>query len=180
MPNDRKESVLAPQVHESVFVAEGARIYGDVEIRENASVWFNAVIRGDEGKVSIGRNTNLQDNVVIHSDFFVATEIGDNVTVGHGAILRGCKIGNNVMIGMHSTVMTGAEIGENSMVAANCLVPYGSKFPPGSLILGTPAKRVRELTEEETRANAVAIQIYLDLIPKYRDHVIGGFDRSPR
>ena len=179
MPNDRKESVFVPQVHESVFVAEGARIYGDVEIMENASVWFNTVIRGDEGKVSIGRNTNLQDNVVVHSDLFVATEIGDDVTVGHGAIIRGCKIGNNVMIGMHSTVMTGAEIGENSMVAANCLVPYGSKFPPRSLILGTPAKRVRELTEEETRANAIAIQVYLDLIPKYRDHVIGGFERSP-
>ncbi len=80
------------------FVAEGARIYGDVEIRENASVWFNAVIRGDEGKIAIGRNTNVQDNVVVHSDLFVGTEIGDNVTVGHGAIIRGCRIGNNVMI----------------------------------------------------------------------------------
>lgn len=178
MPKDKKQSPLTPRVHPSVFVAEGARIYGDVEISENASVWFNAVIRGDEGKVSIGRNTNIQDHVVVHSDFFIGTEIGDDVTVGHGAVIRGCRIGDNVMIGMHSTVMTGAEIGENSIVGANSLVPYGSTFPPRSLILGTPARKVRELTDEETRANAVAIQVYRDLIPRYRSRAVRGFTRT--
>ena len=97
--DDKGGPVLKPKVHDSVFVAEGAHIYGDVEIGEGSSVWFNAVIRGDEGKVTIGSNTNIQDNTVLHSDDGAEVEIGDNVTIGHGAVIRGGSIGDNVMWG---------------------------------------------------------------------------------
>jgi carbonic anhydrase/acetyltransferase-like protein (isoleucine patch superfamily) len=174
VPNDKKGEILKPKVHESVFVAEGARIYGDVEIGEGSSVWFNAVIRGDEGKITIGKNTNIQDNAVLHSDMMVGVEIGDNVTIGHGAIVRGCKIRKNVMVGMNSTVMTNSEIGENSIVGANTFVPYDKKFPPRSLILGVPAKLVRELKDEELEAGKIATQIYKGLVKNYSEKKILG------
>lgn len=167
--------VLKPKIHESVFIAEGARIYGDVEIGEGSSVWFNAVIRGDEGKIKIGKNTNIQDNAVIHSDMGVATEIGDNVTIGHGAIVRGCKIGNNVMIGMNATVMTNSEIGEYSIVGANAFVPYNKRFPPRSEILGLPAKLVREVNEEDLETIRKGTQVYEGLKKLYFEKRILGY-----
>nr|MDO8082810.1 gamma carbonic anhydrase family protein [Candidatus Freyarchaeota archaeon] len=173
----KKGKVLKPKIHESVFVAEGARIYGDVEIGEGSSVWFNAVVRGDEGKITIGKNTNIQDNAVVHSDMNVGTEIGDNVTIGHGAIVRGCKIRNNVMVGMNSTVMTNSEIRENSIVGANTFVPYDKKFPPRSLILGVPAKLVRELKDEELEAGKMATQIYEGLVKNYSEKRILGYQK---
>lgn len=170
-----KGKVLKPKIHESVFVAEGARIYGDVEIGEGSSVWFNAVIRGDEGKITIGMNTNIQDNAVIHSDMNVGTEIGDNVTIGHGAIVRGCKIGNNVMIGMNSTIMTNSEIGEYSIVGANTFVPYNKKFPPRSEIIGIPAKFVREVREEELETIKNGTKIYEELKKLYSEKKVLGY-----
>jgi len=175
MSNEEKNRILKPKVHESVFVAEGARIYGDVEIGEGSSVWFNAVIRGDEGKINIGTNTNIQDNVVVHSDMMVGTQIGNDTTIGHGAVIRGCRIGNNTMIGMNSTVMTNAEIGSDSVVAANTFVPYNKKFPPRSLIMGLPAKRIRELRKEEVGAGRIAAQIYKKLIDMYTKQQILGY-----
>lgn len=173
----KEGSVLAPRVHASVFVAEGARIYGDVEIRENASVWFNAVIRGDEGRIVIGPGTIVQDNTVLHSDMGACVEIGSNVTIGHGSVLRGCRVRDNVMIGMNATIMSHAEIGESSIVGANSFVPYSRRYEPRSLILGSPAKRIRELTEEEARGNELALSIYRDLIGKYSRGDILGFKR---
>ncbi len=177
MPNDDKNGILKPKVHESVFVAEGARIYGDVEIGEGSSVWFNAVIRGDEGKITIGSNTNIQDNVVVHSDMMVGTIIGNDSTIGHGAVIRGCRIGNNTMIGMNSTIMTNAEIGNDCVVAANTFVPYNKKFPPRSLIMGLPAKRVRELKKDEVGAGRIAAQIYEKLIDMYTNEKIRGYTK---
>jgi carbonic anhydrase/acetyltransferase-like protein (isoleucine patch superfamily) len=173
-----KGKVLKPRIHESVFVAEGARIYGDVEIGEGSSVWFNAVIRGDEGKITIGKNTNIQDNAVIHSDMNVGTEIGDNVTIGHGAIVRGCKIGNNVMIGMNATIMTYSEIGEYSIVGANTFVPYNKKFPARSEILGLPAKLVRELKDEELETITKSTKIYEELKKNYTEKKILGYKKE--
>jgi carbonic anhydrase/acetyltransferase-like protein (isoleucine patch superfamily) len=164
-----------PRVDASVFVAEGARIFGDVVIGEGASVWFNAVLRGDEGKISIGHHTNIQDNAVIHSDMMVNVEIGENVTIGHGAVIRGCRIGNNVMVGMNSTVMTNAEIGDFSIVGANAFVPYDGKFPPRSLVTGSPAKLVRKLRDEDIAAITIATDIYKDLAKQYTKRKIKGY-----
>lgn len=175
---DRDEDrILKPVIHESVFIAEGARIYGDVEIGEGSSVWFNAVIRGDEGKITIGANTNIQDNAVIHSDMTVPAEIGDNVTIGHGAVVRGCKIGDNVMVGMNSTIMTNAEIGDGSIVGANAFVPYNRKFPPRSMIIGAPARLVRELSEDEMKMGRIATRVYEELGKKYSGKKIIGHDQ---
>lgn len=178
MDSKGESSVLVPHIHESVFVAEGARIYGDVEIRANASVWFNAVIRADEGKIVIGTRTNIQDNTVLHSDMGVRVEIGNNVTIGHGAVLRGCRIWDNVMIGMNATIMTHAEIGEHSIVGANSFVPHNRRYEPRSLIMGCPAKRIRELTEEELGWNEIALTVYRGLVDQYLRKEILGFRRS--
>ena len=178
MPEEGIENVLKPRIHSSAFIAEGARIYGDVEIKEGASIWFNAVIRGDEGAITIGKNTNIQDNAVIHSDGTIPVEIADNVTVGHCAVVRGCKIANNVMVGMNATIMSGADIGEYCTIGANSFIPYNKKFPPKSLITGIPAKVIRELTDEETAINDVTPQLYEEIITKYRKGVFAGYEDS--
>lgn len=173
--NKVEEDILKPKIHESVFIAKGAHIYGDVEILEGSSIWFNAVIRGDEGKITIGRNTNIQDNTVIHSDMMVDVIIGNNVAIGHGAIIRGCTIGNNVMVGMNSTVMTYSEIGEFSIIGANSFIPYRKKFKPKSLIHGVPAKRIRELRDEELETSITTTEIYRGLIESYSNKAIRSF-----
>lgn len=162
-----EEKILKPDIHPSAFVADGARVLGEVHLMENSSVWFNAVIRGDEGAISIGGNTNIQDCVVLHSDMGSGPQIGENCTVGHGAVVRAAEIGANTMIGMNATVMSGVEIGENSIVGANALIPYNKKFPPKSLIQGVPAVRVRELTDSEVDFNKKAAFFYVKLIERY-------------
>ena len=174
MQDEGNEKVLRPRIHESVYVARGAEIHGDVEIGEGSSVWFNAVIRGDEGEIVVGRNANIQDNAVVHSDAGMPLEIGDNVTVGHGAVIRSCKLADGVMVGMNATVMSGTEIGERSIVGANSFIGYNKKFPPRSLVTGVPAKMARELTEAETAINIAAVQVYQQLVEKYRRGVFGG------
>ena len=163
-----------PQIHPSVFIARGVRVYGEVRVAEGAGLWFNAVLRGDEGPIEIGRDTNIQDNVVIHSDLGAAVIIGENVTVGHGAVIRACRIEDDVMIGMNATVMSHARIGAHSIVGANALVPYNREFPPGSLIMGAPARRVRSLTDEELVFNQAAVAVYKKLARQYRDGEITG------
>ncbi|MCP4602296.1 MAG: gamma carbonic anhydrase family protein [Proteobacteria bacterium] len=178
MSNQANDRILKPRIHPSVFIAEGARIYGDVEIGEGASVWFNAVIRGDEGPIVIGKNTNIQDNAVVHSDRTIPVEIADNVTVGHSAVIRGCKIARNVMVGMNATIMSGANIGEYCVIGANSFVSYNKEFPPRSLITGIPAKLVRELTDEETAVNDVTPELYAEVIEKYRRGLIVSHETS--
>lgn len=161
------ETLLRPRISSSVFIAEGARIYGDVQVNDRASIWFNAVIRGDEGPVLIEFEASIQDNVVVHSDLGYGVHIGDKVNIGHGAVIRGCLIEDNVMVGMNATIMTSAEIGAQSIVGANAMVGYGKKFPPRSLILGVPAQRVRELTERELEMNDIATATYQSLVKLY-------------
>lgn len=132
-----------------VFLAEGSRIIGDVEIGKNSSVWYNAVIRGDSNKVVIGENTNIQDNAVLHQSDNAPLIIGDNVTVGHGAILHGCTIGNNVLIGMGAIILDGAVIEDNCIIGAGALVTQNKIIPAGSLAFGNPAKVVFRITEED-------------------------------
>jgi carbonic anhydrase/acetyltransferase-like protein (isoleucine patch superfamily) len=170
-----KTQILAPRIHPSVFIAEGARIYGDVEMKKGASVWFNAVIRGDEGSVTIGENTNIQDNVVVHSDAGAIVVIGDNVTVGHAAVVRGARIGNHVSIGMNATIMSYAEIGDYSVVGANTFVAYHKKFPEKSLIAGVPGRLMRSLEGDMLNASQIAVDIYLDLVKQYTSGRIVGY-----
>ena len=143
---------IMPEIDESVFVAESADIIGDVKIGKNSSVWYNTVLRVDEHAIRIGENTNIQDGTVVHVGLDVDTVIGDNVTVGHNALVHGCKIGNNSLVGMGAIVLNGAEIGEFCMIGAGALVTQNKKFPDGMLIIGSPAKAVRELTEEEKQS----------------------------
>ena len=139
-------------INKTVLIADGAKVIGNVEIGKNSSVWFNAVIRADSDKVSIGENSNVQDNAVIHTSEGFGVRIGDNVTIGHGAIVHGCTVENNVMIGMGAIVLNGAVIGENSIIGAGTLVTQGKIIPAGSLAFGNPVKVVRELTDDEIKS----------------------------
>lgn len=134
---------MMPKIHESCFVADNATIIGDVEIAEGCGIWYGAVIRGDLNPIRIGKGSNIQDNCVIHVSEENGVEIGENVSVGHLAMVHGAKIGNNVIIGINATVLDGAEIGDNSIIGANALVTSGMKVPPNSLVLGVPGKVVK-------------------------------------
>ena len=136
-------------IAEGIYIAEGAKIIGDVTIGEDSSVWYNAVIRGDSNSIVIGKNTNVQDNAVLHTSHNHAIEIGDNVTIGHGAIVHGCTIGNNVLIGMGAIVLDGAIVEDNCIIGAGALVTQNKVMQEGSLVLGNPAKVVREISAEE-------------------------------
>lgn len=134
---------------EKVYVADGAKIIGDVKIKDGSSVWYNAVIRGDSNKIEIGENTNVQDNAVLHTSHSYALKIGNNVTIGHGAIVHGCTVGDNVLIGMGAIILDGAVIEDNCIIGAGALITQKKQVPEGTLWLGNPAKMIREITEEE-------------------------------
>ena len=136
-------------IHQSVKVFEGAQIIENVEIDEDSSIWYNAVIRGDMSPIKIGKCSNIQDNCVIHSSYAFPVILGNHVSIGHAAVLHGCKIGDNTIIGINSTVLNGAKIGKNSIVGAGAVVTEGKEFEEGILILGVPAKAIRKLTNEE-------------------------------
>ncbi len=162
-----------PKVHESVFLAAGARIIGDVELAENVSIWFNSVLRGDVERIRIGRDTNIQDNATIHvTNFANPAWIGKSVTVGHGAVLHGCTVLDHALIGMNAVVLDRAVIGEESLVAAGSVVLGGTIIPPRTLAAGIPAKVIRPLKEKEieevVRAGA---SNYLMYVQHYRGEV---------
>lgn len=140
------------KITEEVYIAEGAKIIGDVEMGEGSSVWYNAVIRGDSNPIVIGKNTNVQDNAVLHVSHSHALSIGDNVTIGHGAIVHGCTIGNNVLIGMGAIVLDGAVIEDYCIIGAGALVTQNKIISSGSLAFGNPAKVMRQISEEEKRS----------------------------
>lgn len=139
----------SPQVAESVYIAPGAQIVGQVTLQRGVSVWFNVVMRGDADRITIGEDTNIQDLTMVHCDEGFPTVVGRGVTVGHSCIIHGCTIGDNCLIGMGSTILNGARIGDNCLVGAGSLVTEGKEFPPGSVIMGRPAKVVREVGEHE-------------------------------
>jgi carbonic anhydrase/acetyltransferase-like protein (isoleucine patch superfamily) len=160
---------ISPLLHPSVYVAEGAIILGDVEIGEDSSVWFNTVIRGDVHEIRIGKRTNIQDLSMVHTTFNkYPTHIGDNVTVGHMAMLHGCTIGDFSLIGMHATVLDRAIVRPYSMVAAGAVVREGFEVPEGTLVAGVPAKVVRELTDAEREKLVQSAQNYIDYVASYR------------
>lgn len=153
----------------SVFVAAGARIVGDVTIGAESSVWFNAVIRGDVEAIRIGRRTNIQDNCVLHADEGFPCVLGDDVTVGHAAIVHGAEVGDGVLIGMHAVVMNGAKIGAESIIGVGAVVTEGMVIPPRSLVKGLPGKVTRELLERELARNRHAAEHYVQLAKQYRE-----------
>jgi carbonic anhydrase/acetyltransferase-like protein (isoleucine patch superfamily) len=151
-----------PSVHESVFIAPGASIIGDVTIGKDSTIWFNAVLRGDEGPITIGERCNIQDNTTCHLYEQYPLTLEDEVSVGHNVILHGCTIRKGALIGMGSTILDGAEIGEGSLIGANTLIPSGKKIPPRSLVLGSPGQVVRELTEKDVELIRLTIDTYVE------------------
>jgi carbonic anhydrase/acetyltransferase-like protein (isoleucine patch superfamily) len=139
----------APDIHPSAWVAESAEVIGRVTLGEGASVWYGAVLRGDNDRITVGRHSNVQDGSVLHTDHGTPLTLGENVTVGHQVVLHGCTIGDNTLIGIQAVVLNGARIGRNSLVGAGALVTEGKEFPDGVLIVGSPAKVARELTPEQ-------------------------------
>ncbi|QKW10590.1 gamma carbonic anhydrase family protein [Streptomyces sp. NA04227] len=158
-----------PQVHESAFTAPTSVVIGEVTLHEGASAWYHAVLRGDGGPIVIGAGSNIQDNCTVHADPGFPVTVGERVTVGHNAVLHGCTVGDDCLVGMGSTVLNGAAIGAGSLVAAHALVPQGMRIPPGSLVAGVPAKVRRPLTDEERELVKANGEVYVDLAGQHRE-----------
>lgn len=150
-----------PKIDDSVFVAPGAYIIGDVSIGEQSTIWFNAVLRGDEGSIRIGKKCSIQDNATIHLYEDAPVVVEDEVTVGHQVVLHGCKIGRRSIIGMGSVVLDHAEIGEECIIGANTLITQGAKIPPRSLVVGSPGKVIRTLTDKDLELIQLSIDTYV-------------------
>jgi carbonic anhydrase/acetyltransferase-like protein (isoleucine patch superfamily) len=140
---------LVPVVPPSAWVADSAQVIGNVALGEDVSIWFNVVMRGDNERLSVGRGSNIQDGSVVHSDPGFPVNLGEDVTIGHGVVLHGCTVGDGSLIGLGAVVLNGAKIGKNCLVGAGSLVTEGKEFADGSLIVGSPAKAVRELAPEQ-------------------------------
>lgn len=159
---------LIPTVHETAWVAESAQVIGDVHLAEDSSVWFGTVIRGDTAAIRIGRGSNIQDNSVLHADLGVPLTIGEGVTVGHQVMLHGCTIGDGSLIGIQAVVLNNARIGKGCVVGAGSVVTEGKEFPDGSLILGAPAKVVRQLTPEQVERLRLGAAHYVHNARRFR------------
>lgn len=158
----------APSVHPSAFLAPTAVLSGPVSFGADSSAFYGVSVRSDSGSISVGERTNLQDNVVVHADADAPCSIGDDVSVGHTAVIHGCTVGNGCLVGMSATIMNHAVIGENSLVAAGALVLEGTQVPPRSLVAGVPAKVRRELTDEEVAGLATNASTYLALAARHK------------
>ena len=177
MPRILNYQGLSPNLGKGSWIAPGATVIGDVELGEDSSVWFGCVIRGDVHRIRIGDRTNIQDLSMVHVTHYKRpdksdghpTIIGNDVTVGHRVMLHGCTIEDACLIGMSATILDGAVIGRESIVGAGALVTGGKVFPPRSLILGSPAKVVRQLTDEEVAELYASAKRYVEFMKNYRD-----------
>ena len=142
---------FSPEVPQTVFVADGVRLIGRIRIGDRSSIWFNAVLRGDNDRIVIGRETNIQDGAILHVDAGFPCIVGDRVTVGHRAILHGCSVAEGVVVGMGAILLNGAKIGREALIAAGAVVKEGQEIPERSLAVGIPAKIIRELNEDDIR-----------------------------
>ena len=158
---------MSPNIKKANFVADSADIIGDVTTEENSSIWYNCTLRGDIAPIKIGKNSNVQDNSVIHVNHDVGTIIGENVTIGHRVLLHACTVENGCLIGMGAIILDNSIIGKESIVGAGSLVTMGKKFPPRSLILGSPAKVVRALTEKEVESIRENAASYVEISKEY-------------
>lgn len=157
-----------PSVPATAFIAPNATLIGDVTLGEQASIWPNAVLRGDINSITVGARSNVQDGSVLHLSAEHGCHIGEDVTVGHMAMLHACTIGNEVLIGMGAIILDGVEIGDRCIIGAGSLVTQNKKIPPGSMVMGSPAKVVRELTPEEQDGIAAWAARYVAIIPHYQ------------
>jgi gamma-carbonic anhydrase len=158
-----------PTIHSSAWVVPGATVIGDVILEEESSVWYGAVLRGDINRIVIGPRSNIQDNAVVHVDTNYPTTMGELVTVGHTAVVHACKVDNEVLVGMGAVILDDVEVGARSIIGANALVTIGTKIPPGSLVLGSPAKIRRQLTLEEQKDIARWAWSYVETAKQYRE-----------
>ncbi|MBI1223027.1 MAG: gamma carbonic anhydrase family protein [Bacteroidetes bacterium] len=163
-----RERLLKKLVHgEHVFIANTAAVIGDVELGDDCSVWFGAVIRGDSDEIRIGNRCNIQDNAVVHCDPGAPAIIGDDCVIGHNAIVHGAKLGNAVLVGMNATVLNHAKIGNNVIIGANALVTGGTVIPDNSLVLGSPAKVVKTLNEVQIKGIYENARVYVEMAREY-------------
>ncbi len=149
------------ELDERVYIAPGAKVIGDVALGKECGIWYNAVVRGDSRKITIGNRTNIQDLAVLHVDKEYTLTVGDNVTIGHSAIVHGCSVGNNVLIGMGAILMNGAKVGDDCIIGAGALVTENMVIPDGSMVYGTPAKIIRPLTEQEKQGILDNAELYV-------------------
>ena len=153
------------------FIADNAAVIGSVTLHPNASIWFNCVVRGDTDELIIGENSNVQDGSVLHTDPGIKLRIGRDVTIGHMVMLHGCEIGDNTLIGIKSVILNGAKIGRNCIIGANSLITEGKQIPDGSLVMGSPGKVVRPVTDEEIRMITASAAHYVQNAQRYRKHL---------
>ena len=161
-----------PQLGKDVWVAANASVIGDVQLGDNASVWFNATLRGDCDSIIVGANSNIQDGSVLHTDYGVQLNIGKNVTVGHLVMLHGCTIGDDTLIGIKSVILNRAVIGRNCIIGANTLIAEGKVIPDGSLVIGSPGKIVRQLSEGEIQMLKGSADHYVKNAKNFREHLV--------
>lgn len=171
---DLPEGTLAadPQIDPRAFIAPGARVIGDVVLKADASVWYNAVLRGDINRIEIGERSNIQDGCIIHLENFLPCTVEADVTVGHGAILHGCHIEAGALIGMGAIILSGARIGRGSIIAAGALIREGSEVAPFSLMAGVPAKKIRALDADSYETNLKWAAKYVKLAARHREKIV--------
>ena len=162
---------VKPNVPENgqYWVAENATVVGNVVLEEDSSVWFNAVLRGDNDPIKVGRRSNIQDGSVLHTDYGCPLTIGDNVTVGHMVMLHGCTIGDNSLIGIGATVMNRVKIGKNCIIGAHALVPEGREIPDNSLVMGAPGKIIKQVSEPQIQMLQMSAQVYVDNWKRFKN-----------
>lgn len=154
--------MLKPTIDPSVYIAKGAVVLGNVSIAKDCSIWYHAAIRTIDAPISIGAGSNVQDNAVIHVDANHPVSIGSHVTIGHGAIIHGCTIDDNSLIGMGAILLNGAKIGKNCIIGAGTLIPQNKVIPDNSLVIGSPGKVIRQVTPEEIRKNTQNAEHYIE------------------
>lgn len=165
---------ISPRISSSAFIAQGAVVIGDVRLAENTSVWYGAVLRGDIHHISLGPDTNVQDGVVIHVSDDEPAQLGERVTVGHRAVVHACEVGDEVLVGMGAILLDGVRVGPRCIIAAGALVTKGTVIPEGSLVIGSPARIIRPLTDAEKHGNAKLAAKYVEVSRRYLELGLGG------
>ena len=158
-----------PECHGDHWIAESADVIGNVVLGDQVSIWFNAVLRGDNDPITVGRASNIQDGSVLHTDIGYPLTIEEGVTVGHKVMLHGCSIGKNSLIGINSVVLNGARVGKNCLVGANSLIPEGKEIPDGSLVMGSPAKVIRQLDDKAIEGLRISSQNYIENYKRFSE-----------